>query len=79
MSKMSQSKPRLDLHIRREQQAREGEQAWAEYQANASAVRERTQRLRALRLAQAVADGTPAGATEIKAGKTRRAVKTGSR
>ena len=37
---------------KREQRAREGAQAWAEYQAEIRAVRERTERLRALRLAR---------------------------
>jgi len=69
---MNHSKPRLDIHIRREQQAREGEKAWADYQANAIAVRDRTQRLRALRLARAAAPPVPQAATEIKAAKAKR-------
>ena len=67
---MNHAKPRLDIHIRREQQAREGEKAWAEYQANAIAVRDRTQRLRALRLARAAAP--PVLEAEIKTAKAKR-------
>jgi hypothetical protein len=37
---------------KKEQQAREGAQAWADYQAEARATREKTARLRALRLAR---------------------------
>ena len=35
-----------------EQRAREGAQAWADYEAERRALRERTERLRALRLAR---------------------------
>jgi len=46
--------------FKKEQQAREGEKAWAEYEAQALALRQRTARLRALRLAQpSVADQKP--------------------
>jgi hypothetical protein len=37
---------------KKEQRAREGAQAWAEYQAEARAVRDKTERLKALRLAR---------------------------
>jgi hypothetical protein len=37
---------------KKEQRVREGAQAWADYQAEVRAVREKTQRLRALRLAR---------------------------
>ena len=37
---------------KKEQRAREGAQAWADYQAEARAVREKTERLKALRLAR---------------------------
>jgi hypothetical protein len=37
---------------KKEQRVREGAQAWADYQAEVRAVREQTQRLRALRLAR---------------------------
>jgi hypothetical protein len=37
---------------RKQERAREGAQAWADYQAEGRALRERTERLRALRLAR---------------------------
>jgi hypothetical protein len=37
---------------KKEQRVREGAQAWADYQAQVRAVRERTERLKALRLAR---------------------------
>ena len=43
---------------RKEQQAREGAKAWAEYEAQRRAVAEKTERLRALRLAKEAAEHT---------------------
>jgi hypothetical protein len=40
---------------KRQERAREGAQAWAEYQAESRATREKTARLRALRLAKEAA------------------------
>jgi len=37
---------------KKEQRAREGAKAWADYQAEARAVRQKTERLKALRLAR---------------------------
>jgi hypothetical protein len=37
---------------KKQQRAREGAQAWADYQAGVRATREKTERLRALRLAR---------------------------
>lgn len=45
---------------KKEQRLREGAQAWAEYQAEARAVREKTERLKALRLARDAAKNKPA-------------------
>ena len=47
---------RAQALFRKEQQAREGEQAMAEYQAKLDVVREKTARLRALRLARDAAN-----------------------
>jgi hypothetical protein len=47
---------RADALFKKEQQLREGQQAMAEYQANLNAMREKTARLRALRLARDVAN-----------------------
>jgi hypothetical protein len=49
---------------KRQERARDGAQAWAEYQAESRAVRERTARLRALRLARDA--GNRATAPKIK-------------
>ena len=43
---------RAEALFKKEQQAREGQQAMADYQAKLHATREKTARLRALRLAQ---------------------------
>ena len=43
---------RAQALFRKEQQARKGEQAMAEYQVKLDAIREKTARLRALRLAR---------------------------
>ena len=45
---------------KKEQRAREGAQAWVEYQAEGRAAREKTARLRALRLARDAADSNVA-------------------
>ena len=54
--------------FKKEQQAREGEKAWAEYEAQAIALRERTARLRALRLAQpsVISPKLPARKPQVK-------------
>lgn len=46
------------LKERQELQAKEGKVAWAEYQAQAAATRVKTERLRALRLAQLAGETT---------------------
>jgi hypothetical protein len=45
---------------RKEEQARQGAKAWEEYQAQRRAMSERTERLRALRLAKEAADSAAA-------------------
>ena len=52
---------------KKEQRAREGAQAWAEYQAEGRAAREKTARLRALRLARDAADSNVNGTAEAAA------------
>jgi hypothetical protein len=61
---------RAEALFKKEQQAREGQQAMADYQAKLHATRETTARLRALRLARdaAIQGGPPAdptGATQL--------------
>jgi len=47
---------RAEASFRKEQRAKEGAQAMQEYQANSRAIREKTERLKALRLAKQAAD-----------------------
>ena len=47
---------RAEALFKKEQQVREGQQAMAEYQAELQAMRDKTARLRALRLARDAAD-----------------------
>ena len=51
------------LFKKKQEQLREGQQAMAEYQAERHAVREKTARLRALRLARDAAIDPPEGST----------------
>jgi len=47
---------RTEALFKKEQQVREGQQAMAEYRAELQAIRDKTARLRALRLARDAAD-----------------------
>ena len=60
---------------KKEQRAREGAQAWAEYQAEVRAVREKTERLRALRLAR---DASTAKLTDAKKKKKQNGLGSGA-
>jgi len=51
---------------KKEQRAREGAQAWAEYQADVRATQAKTARLRALRLARDAAITSPADVRKKK-------------
>jgi hypothetical protein len=51
-----ETRRRAQSLFKKEQQLREGQQAMAEYQAQLHAMREKTARLRALRLARDAAD-----------------------
>ena len=52
---------RAEANFKKEQRAKEGEKAMMEYQAEGRMVREKTARLRALRLAKEAADKARAG------------------
>ena len=53
MSNSKEARARAEaIFKRKEQQAREGAKAWAEYEAQRRAVAEKTEQLRALRLAK---------------------------
>ena len=57
MSNSQEAKARAEaLFKRKEEQARQGAKAWAEYEAQRRAVAEKTERLRALRLAKEAAE-----------------------
>jgi hypothetical protein len=56
VSMNSEETRRAQALFKKEQQLREGQQAMAEYQAQQHAMREKTARLRALRLARDAAD-----------------------
>jgi hypothetical protein len=51
-----EARARAETAFKKGQQAREGTQAWLEYQAQARASQEKTARLRALRLAREAMD-----------------------
>jgi hypothetical protein len=52
----NQARARAEASFKKQERAREGAEAWKEYEAEASATREKTVRLRALRLAREAAD-----------------------
>ena len=52
----SAARSRAEANFRKEERAKDGAKAMMEYQAQSRAVREKTERLRALRLAKEAAD-----------------------
>ena len=55
-TKSIEARARAEASFRKEERAKEGAKAMMEYQANARMVREKTERLKALRLAKEAAD-----------------------
>ena len=55
------NRARAEASFKKEERAKEGAKAMMEYQANSRAVREKTERLKALRLAKEAADKEQAG------------------
>lgn len=55
------ARARAEASFRKEERAKEGAKAMMEYQANSRMVREKTERLKALRLAKEAADKARAG------------------
>jgi hypothetical protein len=55
-TRSEQARARAEASFRKEERAKEGAKAMLEYQANSRLVREKTERLRALRLAKEAAD-----------------------
>ncbi|SRR6266699_7025349 len=71
MSNSKEARARAEaIFKRKEQQAREGATAWAEYEAQRRAIAEKTERLRALRLAKEAADKEAAQHTARKSSRT---------
>jgi hypothetical protein len=60
-SKSNEARARAEASFRKEERAKEGAKAMMEYQANSRMVREKTERLKALRLAKEAADKKRAG------------------
>jgi hypothetical protein len=57
----NEARARAEASVRKEERAKEGAKAMTEYHSNIRMVREKTQRLRALRLAKEAADKERAG------------------
>ena len=55
-TKSNEARARAEASFRKEERAKEGAKAMTEYQANMRMVREKTERLKALRLAKEAAD-----------------------
>jgi hypothetical protein len=55
-TRMDEARARAEASFRKEERAKDGAMAMTEYQANIRLVREKTERLRALRLAKEAAD-----------------------
>ena len=55
-SNLDQARARAEKSFKQEERAKEGARAMMEYQANSESMREKTKRLRALRLAKEAAD-----------------------
>ena len=60
-TKSNEARARAEASFRKEERAKEGKEAMMEYQANIRKVREKTERLKALRLAKEAADKGRAG------------------
>jgi hypothetical protein len=60
-TRSDEARARAEASFRKEERARDGEKAMLEYQAQGRMVREKTARLRALRLAKEAADRARAG------------------
>jgi len=60
-TKSNEARARAEASFRKEERAKDGAMAMMEYQANARMIREKTERLKALRLAREAADKAQAG------------------
>ena len=60
-ARSDEARARAEANFRKEERAKEGAKAMTEYQANSRIVREKTERLKALRLAKEAADKARGG------------------
>ena len=60
-ARSSEAKARAEASFKKEERAKEGAKAMMEYQANSRLVREKTEKLKALRLAKEAADKERSG------------------
>ena len=60
-TKSNEARARAEASFRKEERAKEGAKAMMEYQANSRMIREKTERLKALRLAKEAVDKEQAG------------------
>jgi len=61
ITKSDEARVRAEANFRKEERAKDGAKAMMEYQANSRMVREKTERLKALRLAKEAADKASGG------------------
>jgi hypothetical protein len=61
ITKSDEARARAEANFKKEERAKDGGKAMMEYQANSRMIREKTERLKALRLAKEAADKTRGG------------------
>ena len=61
ITKSDEARARAEANFKKEERAKDGGKAVTEYQANSRMIREKTERLKALRLAKEAADKTGGG------------------
>jgi len=71
-TRSNETRARAEASFRKEERAKDGATAMMEYQANARMIREKTERLKALRLAREAADKARARPDRDRAPRTQR-------
>ena len=71
-TRSNEASARAEASFRKEERAKDGAMAMMEYQANARMIREKTERLKALRLAREAADKARARAERDRAPRAQR-------
>jgi hypothetical protein len=67
-TRSDEARARAEANFKKEERAKEGARAMMEYQANSRLVREKTEKLKALRLAKEAADSAKEAADRKRAG-----------